>query len=218
MKKKIVCRLLATAVVVSAAGVLAGPTAWATRGIHNFGGYSAPVVANASADITVPAASSISCSAPAASTVDLWVGLTRGQLAANAGVNIQCVHGSPIMFVSGSAGTASFRFPVFGGDVIAVSTSETASGTMATAQDTTTTVNATANSVGATVLPTIVQFGAVSTSKTIPNLGPVTYSSVTVDGTQLSSSAATARNFVRGKPPDMVPGALSSGTFTLTEN
>ncbi len=194
MKRKIVGRVLASAMVVSAAGVVVSPGAWATKGIHNFGGYSAPMTASASADITVPASSSISCSSARAAIVDMWVGLTRGQFAANAGLNVQCIHGTPITFVSGAAGTASFRFPVSGGDVIAISASETSTVTSVSADDTTTSVNETANSVGATPTPTIVQFGANSTSKVIPNFGPVTFSSVTVDGAPITRRSSPCAN------------------------
>lgn len=212
------CRVVAATMVVSAGGALVGPSASATTGIHNFGGYAAPVVASASATITVPAANTVSCSSPRASTVDMWVSLTRGQYAANAGLNVQCLRGTPLLYVSGGAGTLSFRFPVSGGDVISVMTSESATGTTVTAVDTTTTVSDTANSVGTTTInPTVVQFGATSTSKALPNFGPVTYSSVTVDGAPLAASSATARNLTRSHPPGVVPGPLSSGSFTLTE-
>jgi hypothetical protein len=218
MNRRIACRVGAMAMVVLATGVVASPGAWATKGIHNFGGYSAPVVGAASADITVPATSSISCSSSKSTIVDMWVALTRGQFVANAGLNVQCVHGTPITFVSGAAGTASFRFPVSGGDVIAISTLESATATSVTANDTTTNVNETANSFGATTTPpTIVQFGATSTSKMLPNFGPVTFSSVTVDGVQLDPSVVTSRKLTRSHPPGVVPGPLSSGSFTLTE-
>ncbi len=211
-------RVVAIAMVISAGGVVTSPGAWATLGIHNFGGYSAPVVGTASADITVPAASSLSCSSPKSTTVDIWVALTRGAFVANAGLDIQCVKGAPITYVSAAAGTATFRFPVYGGDVISISTSETAQGTSVTATDTTTSVNATANSVGSPTTPTIVQFGATSTSTSVPNFGPVTYSSVTVDGAQLSPSVVTLRKLSRSHPPDVIPGPLSGGSFTLAEN
>jgi hypothetical protein len=71
--------------------------------------------------------------------------------------------------------------------------------------------------VGATTKPVLVQFGAISTSKTIPNFGPVTYSSVTVDGATLNPSVATTRHLTRGHPPGVGPSPLSSGSFTLTE-
>jgi hypothetical protein len=218
MNKKIASRVVAIAVVVSATGVLVSPTAWATKGIHNFGGYSAPVVGAASADITVPAASSISCSSAKTSLVEMWVALTRGAFVANAGLNVQCIHGTPITNVTGAAGTASFRFPVNGGDVISISTSETATSTSVTASDTTTGVNETANSLGSSLAPTVVQFGAISTSKTLPNFGPITYSSVTVDGAQIDPTVSTQRKLTRGHPPGVIPGALASGSFTLTES
>ncbi len=218
MKRLIMGRIVAAVMVVSAGGALVGQSAWATTGIHNFGGYAAPVTASASATITVPAADTVSCSSPRAATVDIWVGLTRGQYAANAGLNVQCLRGTPLLYVSGAAGTLSFRFPVAGGDVIEVTTSESASGTTVTAADTTTSVSDTANSVGTTTTNAmVVQFGATSTSKPIPNFGPVTLSSVTVDGSPLAGSSATARNLTRSHPPGVVPGPLSSGSFTLTE-
>ena len=218
MKRQIMCRVVAAAVVVSAMGLLASPAAWATSGIHNFGGYSAAVTASASADITVPATSSLSCSSAQGVTVDLWVALTRGEYASNAGLNVQCIHGTPILFVSGAAGTLSFRFPVSGGDVISISVTESGAATTVTADDTTSTVSDSANFVGATTpLPSIVQFGAVSTSKAIPHFGPVTYSSVTADGTVLDSSVATSRRLTRSHPPGVGPGPLVSGSFTLTE-
>lgn len=212
------CRVVAAAVVASAAGALVGPSAFATTGIHNFGGYAAPVVASASATITVPAASTITCSSPRATTVDMWVAITRGQYAANAGLNVQCIKGTPILFVSGAAGTVFFRFPVTGGDVISVSVSESPTATTANAVDTTSSEGDTANSVGTTTTnATVVQFGATSTSKSLPNFGPVTYSSVTVDGAPLAASSATVRNLTRSHPPGVVPGPLSAGSFTLTE-
>ena len=212
------CRVVAAAMVVSAVGTVVGPSAWATTGIHNFGGYSAPMVASASATITVPAANTISCSSPKASTIDLWVALTRGQYAANAGLNVQCLRGSPLLYVSGGAGTLSFRFPSSAETSSSISTSESATATTVTAEDMTTTVSDTANFVGTTTTnPTLVQFGGISTSKTIPNFGPVAYSSVTVDGVQLAASSATARNLTRSHPPGLVPGPLASGSFTLTE-
>jgi len=61
MTRRIMYRVFAAAMVVSATGAVVGPSAWATTGIHNFGGYAAPVVASASATITVPAANTISC-------------------------------------------------------------------------------------------------------------------------------------------------------------
>jgi hypothetical protein len=215
MREKIACRVVAGAVVVAATALLATPAAWA--GTTNFGGYVASVVASASADVTVPATNTLSCSNPNPSLVDMWVALTKGQYAANGGVNVQCIHGTPIVYVSGSAGTASFRFPVNGGDVIAVSVSETSKGTTVTAADTTSAVNETANSVGASTLPTLVQFGATSVSKILPHFGPVTYSSVTVDGAQLQPSSATLHKLSRSHPPGVVPGPLSSGSFTLKE-
>jgi hypothetical protein len=217
MKRTIVCRVVITAMVVSATGILAGSPAWASKGIHNFGGYSAVVVGSASADITAPAAGSTSCSSAKSSQVDVWVALTRGQFVANAGVNIQCIHGIAVTFVSGAAGTASFRFPVNGGDAISITTSETATATSVRASDTTTNVNETANSLGSSTAPSLVQFGAISTSKSLPNFGPMTFSSVTVDGTILDPSAATLRKLSRSHPPGVVPSTLSSGSFTLTE-
>ncbi len=175
------------------------------------------MVGAASADIAVPAANSISCSSAKTSLVDLWVALTKGQYAANAGLNVECIRGTPITFVSGSAGTASFRFPVSGGDVISISTSETATSTSVTASNKTTNVNESASSLGASTGPTLVQFGAISTAKTIPNFGPVTYSSVTVDGAPLDPSVVTTRHLTRGHPPGVGPGPISSGSFTLTE-
>ncbi|MGH9017514.1 MAG: hypothetical protein ACRDY1_07175 [Acidimicrobiales bacterium] len=210
-------RVLVAAVIVSAPAIVAGSPAWATKGIHNFGGYSAPVVGSASADITVPAGSSLSCASATSVTVDIWVALTQAQYAANAGLNVQCVRGTPITCVSGAAGTASFRFPVAGGDVISISTSETSTSTTVTATDTTTTVSETATSVGASTGPVLVQFGAISTSKRIPNFGPVTYSSVTVDANPVDPSAVTLRNLTRSHPPGVRPGPISSGSFTLTE-
>jgi hypothetical protein len=217
MKRKIMCRVVATAMVVSATGVLASP-AWASKGIHNFGGYAAPVVATVSGTITVPAADSISCASTKAINVDLWVALTRGQYAANAGLVVKCTGGSPLTYISGDAGTVSFRFPVSAGDVVNVTTSESASGTSVTADDTTSTVNDTANYVGVTA-PTamIAQIGATSTSKSIPNFGPTTFSNIMVDGTQLAASSATQRNLSRSHPPGAIPGPLAGGAFTLTE-
>jgi len=148
----------------------------------------------------------------------MWVGLTRGQYAANAGLNVQCLRGTPLLYVSGAAGTLSFRFPVAGGDVITVTASESAAGTTVTADDTTSTVSDTANNVGTTTTNAmVVQFGATSTSKSLPNFGPVTYSSVTVDGATLAAAGATLRNLTRSHPPGVVPGPLSSGSFTLSE-
>jgi hypothetical protein len=204
--------------VVSAMAVLTGPAAFATKGIHNFGGYAAPVVASASATITVPSATSISCASTKQINVDMWVALTRGQYAANAGLMVKCTAGSALTFISGDAGTVSFRFPVNAGDIVDLSVSESASGTTATATDTTSTVSDTANYVGVTT-PTamVVQFGATSTTKAIPNFGPVTYNAVTVDGSQIVPSSATQRVLSRSHPPGAVPGPLSNGSFTLTE-
>jgi hypothetical protein len=217
MKGKMLGRVVSVVVVVAATGLLASPPAWATTGIHNFGGYSAPVIANASADITVPAAGSMSCSSTTTAMVDSWVALTRGQYASNAGIGVKCSRGSSTAFVLGAAGTLSFRFPVNGGDVISVSVSETATATTVTAVDTTTSVSDAAVSVGATILPTIVQFGATSTTRTLPVFGPETYTNVTVDGTQLAPSSATLRKLNRSHPPNAIPGPLASGSFTLSE-
>jgi len=218
MNRRILGWAVVAALALTAVGAVVSPSAWASKGIHNFGGYSAPVVAAASATITVPAANTISCSSPKAATIDMWVALTRGQYAANAGFNVQCVHGSPIMFLSGAAGTLSFRFPVFAGDVISVTVSESAAATIVTAQDMTTTVSDSANSLGTTATtPTVVQFGATAISKTLPVFGPVTYSSITVDGAPIDSSTVTSRNLTRSHPPNVLPGPLSSGSFTLTE-
>jgi hypothetical protein len=216
--RRIMCRFVATAMVVSATAVLTGPAAFATKGIHNFGGYAAPVVANASATITVPAANSISCSSTKAINVDMWVALTRGQYAANAGLVVKCTGGSALTYISGDAGTVSFRFPVSPGDVVDVSVSESASGTTVSATDTNSTVSDTASYVGVTTPTTmIVQFGATSTSKAIPNFGPVTYNAMTVDGAPIVASSATQRNLSRSHPPGAIPGPLSNGSFTLTE-
>jgi hypothetical protein len=45
----------------------------------------------------------------------------------------------------------------------------------------------------------------------------VVFSSATVDGNPLVASIATSRNLTRGHPPGVVPGPISSGSFTLTE-
>jgi len=217
MSRRLTGRFVVVAVVVSATAVVTSPGAWATKGIHNFGGYSAPVTASASADITVPSASSVSCSSAKSAIVDTWVALTRGQYAANAGLVIKCAVGSPLIYVAGAAGTLSFRFPVNGGDVISIAVSETPTATTVNAVDTTDGVSDAANFIGATTAPTIVQFGATSTTKSFPTFGPETFSSIVVDGTTLSSSSATMRKLTRSHPPNVVPGPLSSGSFTLSE-
>jgi hypothetical protein len=217
MKRKIMCRVVVAAMVVSATGALASPSAWATKGIHNFGGYSAPVIATASADITVPATDTISCSSAKSAIVDTWVALTRGQYAANAGLVVKCAVGSELTYIAGAAGTLSFRFPVNGGDVISIAVSETATATTVTAVDTTTSVSDSANFIGATILPTIVQFGATSTTKTFPSFGSEVFSSAEVDGAPLGTAPTTLRKLTRSHPPNVVPGPISSGSFSLSE-
>jgi hypothetical protein len=202
-------------VVLLAAEVMTSAPAWAKD--SNFGGYSAPVTGSVAADIALPAASTFSCTTPKTVTVDLWASLTRGQYVANAGVNVECVKGVPVTFVSGAAGTGSFRFSVAPGDIVSVSMSETPTGTTVNATDTTSGVNATLNYLGTSTGPTIAQFGATSTSKVLPHFGAVTYSSCTVDGNPLTSSEATLRKLVRSHPPVEVPGPISGGSFTLTQ-
>jgi hypothetical protein len=210
-------RVVVTGVIFVTMALAMSPDAWAKT--TTFGGYVATATASASADITVPAASSITCSSTQASMIEFEVALLKGEYPAQAGLVIDCVKGSPITYVIGSVGTASVRFTVNGGDVIAISVSETGTATTLTADDTTTTVNETANFTGATTTPTGVQFGATSTAKTLPRNGPVTFSSVDVDGVQLVAANATERKLVRSKnhPPGIVPGAISSGSFTLSD-
>jgi hypothetical protein len=203
-----------TVLVVAAAELLTTTPAWAKD--SNFGGYAAPVVATVSADITVPASSSLDCTTPSFAGVDLWVALTRGEYPANGGVNIDCEKGQPIAFASGAAGAGTFRFPVNGGDVISVSASETASQTTVTTTDTTTGVTDTLTYLGASTGPTVAQFGATTTTKTLPIFGDVTYSSCMVDGSTLTASQVTARKLVHSHQ-GVVPGAFSGGSFTLTE-
>ena len=69
----------------------------------------------------------------------------------------------------------------------------------------------------ATPPPLLAQFGATSVSKSIPNVGPVTFNAVTVDGTQLVQSVATTRKLSRSHPPGVFPGPIVGGSFTLTE-
>jgi hypothetical protein len=214
MKRHILGRVLATVVVVSAVALMAGPDAWA--GTSNFAGYTTAVVGAASADVTVPAANSLSCSSSQAGEMEFWVALLKGQYAAEAGVYVQCVKGSPLTYVAGTAGTASFRFPVNGGDAVTLSVSETATATAVTADDTTSTVNEISNFLGATTTPTVVDFGAYSISKKLPIFGPVTYSSAQVDGVPLAAPPATLHKLVRSHQ-GVHAGTLSSGSFTLTE-
>jgi hypothetical protein len=217
MKKKIMGRVVVTATVILTMVLLAGPDAWANTTV--FGGYVAPATASASGDLTVPASSSITCRSTMAASVKFSLGLSKGQYPISAGFVVQCIKGSPIIYVAASAGTASFRFAANGGDVIAVSMSETASATTVTATDTTTTVNETANFTGATSAPSDAVIGASTTTKSLPLCGPVTFSSLQVDGSPLVSSEATSHKLIRAKShaPGEDPGPLSSGSFTLTQ-
>ena len=214
MKRHILGKVLAVVVVVSSMGLVASPDAWA--GTTNFAGYTTAVVGAASANVTVPPADSVSCSSSQAGAMEFWVALLKGQYVAQAGVYVQCVKGSPLTYVAGTAGTASFRFPVNGGDVVALSVSETATATAVTADDTTSTVNEISNFLGATTTPTVVDFGAYSISKKLPIFGPVTYSSAQVDGVQLAAPPATLHKLVRSHQ-GVHAGTLSAGTFTVTE-
>jgi hypothetical protein len=213
--KRAAASVVVTIVVLFAAEVITSAPAWAKD--SNFGGYAAPVVGSVSADITLPAASTFSCTSPSTDSVDVWASLTRGEYPANAGVIVECVKGAPVTFVAGAAGTGSFRFSVAPGDVVSVSMSETTSGTKVSAIDTTSGVNATLSYLGTSTGPTVAQFGATSTSKVLPHFGTVTYSSCTVDGSPLTSAEATTRKLVRSHPPVEVPGPISGGSFTLTQ-
>jgi hypothetical protein len=218
MKPTTLGKVVAAALVVASTGVLASPTAWGVQANPNFAGYQESVVANASADITVPATSALGCPTVKELIVTSWVALLKGQYAAYTGLVVKCINGSPIMYVSGVAGTVSFHFPVNGGDVVSLSASETATATTVTAEDTNTTANAAISFAGGTPTPTVVDIGAFSTSTKIPEFGSLTFSSVEVDGTTLPSSATTTHRISRHHKPVVTAGPVSSGSFTLTES
>jgi hypothetical protein len=204
-----------------ALGTLAAPAAAASRAapfIHLFGGYIAnPAgVDSVSGDVTVPA---ITCTTPKPQELNAIVGLMGANTEAQAGVDSECLHGSPLYSAGGTAGLVTFHIPVSAGDTVAITAQQTSSGTTVTETDLNSSLSATAKAPGA--VPTRAELGNFFNRRTvsIPTFGTEGFTDAMVDGSALGDSNPTQENLrIKHGKVLITTGSLSpDGTaFTAT--
>ncbi len=178
--------------------------------------------ASVSTTLVVPAATCSSASSGLNSGVTIWDSPSPpvssvAQSPAGAELQIQCLKGSLIEFVSASAGLASFRFPVNAGDSVNLSASQSGGTATASATDTTTATTESASSA-ASGTPALEVLGATNGGTTLPVIigGSIGFSAASFDGTTLSD-AAVPINMVRKNTTVLTTSASSSGAFTITQ-
>ena len=175
--------------------------------------------------VTVPTATCPDASAGLAGGVTIWDSTeppvsSVGQAPASAVLQVQCVKGSIVYYVSATVGLAQFRFPVEPGDSVNLSVGQTDGVVTAAATDTTssTTESASAPVASPGGVPLDEVLGVTSGATELPTVtgGQIDFSGTSVDGSTLSD-AAVPTDLVKKNATVLTASSPTGGAFTVTQ-